>query len=395
MTGHRITLLGSHDRELRDWLYGDPNSHERGAIVLFRRLARKVDGQQPSDRYLVVEIIKMSGDWILESSSTHIKINLRKFPELYFRCETEGLELGFAHSHPHKHVDFSAQDTENEKNILHGLAGCNTDHSFLVTMLLADNKWHARIRQGIDPNKILKVRHICVVSDKMEIHGISIPHESVESLKRQETAFGKPFNAKLQSLRAVVVGVGGTGSPLATLLARAGVGELILIDGDFLEETNMNRVRGYCSKDINKNKAQSLANYISSIRPDISVSAFATFLNESDEAIDALSSADVIFGCTDDQAGRNIMNQAMYYHAQVFIDVGLTGKIDFDSDGDPYLRDHRGRISCILPEYGSCLRCQRVVTEQKLKYEQAIKDNPSLAKLDAVLVQRELEFSSV
>ena len=389
MTGHRITLLGSHDRDLQDWLCGDPNGHERGAIVLFRRLARKVHNQPPSDRYLAVEIIKMSEEWILESSSTHLKINLRKFPELYLRCETERLELGFVHSHPSNCDSFSSKDTANEKNILRGLAGCNGHNTFFVAMVLADSKWHARIRHGINPDMTLKVRHICIVSDKFELHGIAIPNESIESLKRQEAAFGKPFNAKLRSLRAVVVGAGGTGSPLATLLARAGVGELIVIDGDSLEETNMNRVRGYCSKDIGKNKAETLANYIASIRKDISVSAINAFLNESGEAIDALSSADVIFGCTDDQAGRNIMNQAMYYHAQVYIDVGLTGKIDSDSDGNSYLRDHRGRISCILPEFGSCLRCQRVVTDQKLTYEQTIKDNPSLAKLDPVTLKRD------
>lgn len=83
------------------------------------------------------------------------------------------------------------------------------------------------------------------------------------------------------------------------------------------------------------------------------------------------------------------MNQALYYYVQAFIDVGLTGKIDFDTDGEPYLRDHRGRISCILPESGACLRCQRVVTDQKLKYEQAIKDNPGLAKLDPETLKRD------
>lgn len=389
MTGHRITLLGSHDQELRNWLYGDQNGHERGAIVLFRRLARKVHGQTLSDRFLAVEVIKMSGDWILESSPAHLKINLRKFPELYLRCETEELELGFAHSHPHEHIDFSSKDTDNEKNILYGLAGCNGVNSFLVAMVLADGKWYARIRHGSNPDRLLRVRHTCVVSDKIELHGITIPHISIESLIRQEAAFGKPFNVKLRSLRVVVVGVGGTGSPLATLLARAGVGELILIDGDTLEESNMNRVRGYRAKDINKNKAQSLADFIASIKPDISVSAINAYLNESGEAIDALSSADVIFGCTDDQSGRNIMNQAMYYYAQAYIDVGLTGKIDIDPDGHPYLRDHRGRVSCILPESGSCLRCQRVVTDQKLKYEQAIKDDPSLAKLDPVTLERD------
>jgi len=151
----------------------------------------------------------------------------------------------------------------------------------------------------------------------------------------------------------------------------------------------MNRVRGFCSQDINKNKAQALVKYIKSIRPDISVSAIDDYLNESGTAIDALSSADIIFGCTDDQAGRNLMNQALYYYAQAFIDVGLTGKIDFDTNGEPYLRDHRGRISCILPESGACLRCQRVVTDEKLKYEQAIKDNPGLAKLDPETLKRD------
>jgi hypothetical protein len=61
----------------------------------------------------------------------------------------------------------------------------------------------------------------------------------------EEAAFGKPFNQMLQSLRVAVIGLGGTGSPVATLLARSGVGELVLIDGDRLEASNLNRVRGY------------------------------------------------------------------------------------------------------------------------------------------------------
>jgi molybdopterin/thiamine biosynthesis adenylyltransferase len=193
----------------------------------------------------------------------------------------------------------------------------------------------------------------------------------------------------LRSLRAAVVGEGGTGSPVATLLARAGVGELILIDGDVLDKTNMNRVRGFRAEDIGKNKAQSLKKFIDSLGLDVTVSAIGSKLDESGEAVDALSSADVVFGCTDDQAGRDLMNQAIYYYAQVLIDVGLTGLVDVDLEGRPYLRDHRGRVSCILPEAGACLRCQKVVTEEGLKYEQAIKDNPELAKLDPETLKRD------
>jgi len=389
MTGHRITLLGSQNRILQEWLCGHPDGHERGAIVLFRRLARSVNAQPKSDRFLAVDVIMMSGDWVLESSATHLQINMRKLPEIYYQCETNNLELGFVHNHPTGYPDFSPTDDINEHNILRGLSGCNGLNAFFVAMILREGRWFARIRQGIEPDRVLPVRHICVVGDRMELHGISTPGKSAEILERQAAAFGKPFNAMLQSLRVVVVGVGGTGSSVATLLARAGVGELILIDGDDLDKTNLNRVRGYRCADVGKKKAYSLAAFLDSLGLNVSVSSIDRNLNESWEAIDALSSADVIMGCTDDQAGRDIMNQAMYYYAQIYIDVGLTGRIGVDLDGHPYLRDHRGRVSCILPESGACLRCQRVVTDQMLQYEQRIKDNPELAELDPVILERD------
>lgn len=389
MIGHRITMLGSLDCALQEWLCGHPDGHERGALVLFRRLARVVNNIPTSDRFLAVHVIELTGDWTIDSSSTHLTINMRKLPEIYLKCEAEGLVLGFVHNHPLSNIKFSSQDEINELNILHGLSGCNGDASILVAMTLTEGKWNARIRQALSPREVLPVRHISVLSDKLGLHGITLPDETPEIMLRQEAAFGKPFNAKLHSLRVVVVGAGGTGSAVATLLARAGVGELVIIDGDDLAGSNMNRVRGYQAKDIGKNKAVSLKGFIDSLKLNVRVAAISAFLNESCEAIDALSSADVVVGCTDDIAGRNLMNQAIYYHAQVYIDCGLTGRVDVHDDGFPYLRDHRGRVSCILPESGACLRCQRVVTDEKLRYEQAIKDNPELANLDSDTLKRE------
>lgn len=388
MKNHRITILGSIEKELREWLSGDARGHERGAIVLFRRLSRKkIRNFDISDRFLAVEVIKMSGDWVVESSKTHLQINMRKLSEVYYRCEKEGLELGFVHNHPTGLSEFSEKDRVNELNIMRGLSGCNGKKSFLVSMLLSSGKWYARIRRGSSPEDVLSVRHIAVITDKIELHGVfgSTP---LESLKRQEAAFGKPFNEMLQSLRVAIVGVGGTGSPVATLLARSGVGELILIDGDDLEHTNMNRVRGYRSKDAGKNKARSLTKFIRSLGLKTSVFAIDSYL-DTPEALDALSSADVIFGCTDDQSGRSLMNQAMYYYGQAYIDMGLTGSVRMDADGQPYLSDHRGRISCILPEYGRCLKCQRVVIPERLRYEQALKLRPELAELDPAILKKE------
>lgn len=389
MNGHRITLLGSHELAIKEWLNTHPLGHERGAIILFKRLARNIEGLPKSDRFLSVEIIKMEGDWIIDCSVNQFTINMKKFPEIYSRCENESLELGFVHNHPDKHLYFSAMDDINEKNILHGLSGCNFPSSFLLSLIFSDNKWIARIRQGLNPDDIIEVRHISVLNEKLDLYGIQMPEEMPISLTRQEKAFGKPFNMKLQSLRVAVVGLGGTGSPIANLLARTGIGELILIDGDKLDETNMNRVSGFTAEDIGQNKAKTVEKFINSLGLKIKVIAIPNYINESDEAMDSLSSADIIFGCTDDVAGRDLLNQALYYYSQVYIDVGLSGNVDKDVDGNPYLRTQKGRVSCILPEFGSCLRCQNVINDQKISDEQALKDNPELADLDPDILKKD------
>jgi len=389
MSGPRITLLGSLDQRLRTWLEGHPEGHERGAIVLFRKFDRNNIDFNSSPRFVAIDMIEMDGDWVIESSATHLRINMRNLPPVYLRCEQEGLELGFVHSHPSEFRKFSAQDDQNEQNILRGYAGCNGQHVSLVSLILTDGSWLGRVRTAEHREEALLARHVAVVDDKLSLHLPDSEEESIEVQKRQEAAFGQPFNRKLSSLRIAVIGVGGTGSPAATLLARAGVGEIILIDGDDLDVTNLNRVRGYKMADVGSPKALTLRDYIKSLGLPVSVSAIDEYLYESPEAIDAISGCDAIFGCTDDTCGRDLLNQACYYYGLAFIDAGLTGRIQEDEAGEPFLRDHRGRVSVILPEVGACLRCQNVVTDDKIKFEEALRARPELAELDAETLREE------
>jgi molybdopterin/thiamine biosynthesis adenylyltransferase len=340
-------------------------------------------------RFVAVDIIELTGDWVLESSPTRLRINLRNLPPIYLRCEVDGLELGFAHSHPDGALFFSATDDRNEQNILRGYAGCNGVDVHLVSLVISDGQWIARARSGKAPGITEPIRHMNVVGDAIKMYLADTPIDPSEVLARQEAAFGKPFNRKLQSMRVAVVGVGGTGSPLATLLARSGVGELILIDGDTLEETNLNRVRGYRKDDVGQPKAETLAAYIRSLGVGCVVAHISEFVDRSPAAVDAIATADVIFGCSDDVAGRDVLTQAAYYYCLPYIDVGLTGAIREDEEGAPYLYDHRGRVSTILPEVGACLRCQGVVTDAKLAYERALRDRPELAELDPETLRKE------
>ncbi|MBR2639619.1 MAG: ThiF family adenylyltransferase, partial [Oscillospiraceae bacterium] len=60
-------------------------------------------------------------------------------------------------------------------------------------------------------------------------------------LERTELFLGKAALEKLKNARVAVMGLGGVGSAAAEALLRAGVGHLLFVDGDTLDETNINR----------------------------------------------------------------------------------------------------------------------------------------------------------
>ena len=79
---------------------------------------------------------------------------------------------------------------------------------------------------------------------------------------------GQKLQSKLNASSVAVCGLGGLGSNIAISLARAGVGELILIDFDCVDITNLNRQQ-YKANQLGIKKAQALAENIREINPYI------------------------------------------------------------------------------------------------------------------------------
>ena len=97
-------------------------------------------------------------------------------------------------------------------------------------------------------------------------------------------------------------------------------------------------------------------------------------------ALSALSTADVVFGCTDDYLGRDIVNASVYYYLNALIDVGLGGRVGPDRNGIIRLLNQKGRISRILPEEGKCLYCQRELRSELLSRQLEIRANPNISE---------------
>ena len=390
MNGSRIALTGSQHDALTKFLESHPAGHEKAAVVLFRRLHLPVDRLAKSDRYIVREIVPFSDEWVTASSPTHIAFVIAPLRELFRRCEEEELVFGFVHNHPEGPPAFSAIDDENEYELLKALRNRNGPNVTFVSMLWVNGQWLARTRRGQDARIATPVRHTLVLGERLHLFGY---HESSEEhrelQKRQAAAFGQPFVDMLQSLRVGIVGCGGTGSPLATLIARSGIGELVLIDADRLERSNLNRVRGLKAEDVGQLKVEKLRDFIDGIGLTINVAAYASQIDTDPNAVDALASCDVVFGCTDDFIGREVLNAAVYVYGQLLIDMGLGGRILDGMGGEPMLRYHFGRVSSVFPEWGQCLFCQDVLRHTWISAQLARRENPDIT--DEELKERYLE----
>lgn len=109
--------------------------------------------------------------------------------------------------------------------------------------------------------------------------------------------------------RVLLVGAGGLGSPAAMYLASAGVGEIVLCDGDTVDLTNLQRQLLHSEATLGRNKAASGKDSLSRINPQIVVRAVESRL-DGGALEQQVADADVVLDCTDNFITRHAINRA-------------------------------------------------------------------------------------
>ncbi|PVX45103.1 adenylyltransferase/sulfurtransferase [Flavobacterium sp. 103] len=118
---------------------------------------------------------------------------------------------------------------------------------------------------------------------------------------------GEIGQQKLQDARVLVIGAGGLGCPVLQNLAAAGVGNIGIVDGDVVDETNLHRQLLYTLKDCGNSKAEIAKKAILELNPEISVTAFLEFFTVQNAAR-IVDEYQVIVDCTDAIAVRYLIN---------------------------------------------------------------------------------------
>lgn len=131
---------------------------------------------------------------------------------------------------------------------------------------------------------------------------------------RQEilSEWGTEGQAKLANTCAVIIGCGGLGSIAAPYLAGAGVGRLILVDGDDIDESNLHRQVFFQTSD-QRNKAVALAEHIRQLNPTLQIEVKPHFLAKSNIK-DIIDDADIVLGCSDNIQCKYLLNDYCHLH---------------------------------------------------------------------------------
>jgi len=151
---------------------------------------------------------------------------------------------------------------------------------------------------------------------------------------------------------ALVLGAGGLGTVLAEILARTGIGKIIIVDKDVVGEENFNRL-GYSRADVGKPKAEALKEKLLAVRnsPNVprefwlKVEAYKADDFEMRDLWKLIAKSDLVFTCFDNLDARFLVNRHVVKLGKPLFDAGTS------RDG------LRGTIRTVIPGRTPCLRC--------------------------------------
>lgn len=115
--------------------------------------------------------------------------------------------------------------------------------------------------------------------------------------------FGEVAQYELSCRKVAVVGMGGLGCPVAIYLAAAGVGELILIEGDKVEKSNLHRQILFDTGDIGEYKCEVAGRKLEKSYPFSRIQVRNTFLTRENASF-LISGVDLVVDGTDDQSSK-------------------------------------------------------------------------------------------
>jgi adenylyltransferase/sulfurtransferase len=153
---------------------------------------------------------------------------------------------------------------------------------------------------------------------------------------------GKEGQLRLKQSRALVIGMGGLGSPISLYLAAAGVGTIGIVDFDSVELSNLQRQILHSTENVGKKKTQSARARLLEVNPEVNVIVHEERISV-DNALKLISNYDVVIDGTDNFQTRYLVNDACVLGKKPLV-YGSIFRFE-------------GQATVFYPPHGPCYRC--------------------------------------
>jgi hypothetical protein len=366
-----LSLTGEQHERLRAFLFpGD--GKEAAAIALCGRGAGKY-----RHRILVHELHEIPYEACSERSPYRVTWSTDVIAPLLDKAEKKGLSVVKFHSHPGHYPKFSETDDAGDNVLLPAIKNyveADVPHGSVV--MLPDGSMFGRVLWKT--NNFIPLRRISVAGPDIFFWDEKAVTSNISDFRAShKQAFGEGTTNLLSQLSIAVVGCSGTGSPLIEQLVRLGVGELILVDDDYVEERNVNRIVNSTMEDARKKrpKVDVLAEAIERIGLGTRVRRYNRNLSDP-EVIRAVAEADVLFGCMDTITGRFLLNLIASYYIIPYFDLGVRLEAVPEGLEQGKIREICGSVHYLQPGRSSLLS-RGLVSLDKVQAEGLRKNDPA------------------
>lgn len=309
-----------------------------------------------------IRLLGRKMQWVPESSylrrgGDHLSIASEGYVPFLGEAETLGAVAIWVHTHPG--VESPPRPSEHDWEVDRQIADLfrvRTGSPYYGTLIFSPRTdglaFSGYVQSEGGPH--VPIERLWQVGDRFRlIHSFLLPaHEIHENFDRNVRALGGAVQQTLSDLRVGIVGCGGTGSAVAEQLVRLGVRHFMLFDPDVLSGSNITRVYGSTPADIGNPKVDTLASHLQRIAPDAQFRLVKSMITMA-PAARQLCSCDIVFGCTDDNAGRLVLSRFATYLLTPVIDSGIL--VTGDANGT--LRGIDGRVTTLVPGQ-ACLVCR-------------------------------------
>lgn len=307
-------------------------------------------------------------------------------------CYNKQLAPVLVHSHPFSDDPrFSSIDIESMGRFREWISGLFPDESFGFAVVGAEG-----IEAVGEDRDRLAALQVEVIGDwKLDTplpdnadrftpshsnHEQSTDTSARERNERTVRALGTDSQRRLQDATIGIVGVGGLGSIVSEQLARLGVEEIVLVDPDIVEESNLARLSGVYEHHVGASKVAAIREHLWKVgTEDLTIEIVK---NRVEDQTDPLGDCDAIVGCVDEVTARSFCNEYAVKQLTYYIDAGV--RIDSDSTeneqsgrlestqatADDRTVEMTGYVHLVAPGSTACFDCLGRHNQEATRIEQ-------------------------